>query len=343
MRARVGKVFLVSVTAVLVVTAVAKLYSATGTVRILSLEDPLLHVNNQRWGFCSVLRNSQRDRGGFGREATGFTLIELLVVIAVVAILAALLFPALARARRAAGVTVCENNLRQQELGLAMYASDSGAYPLYIGPGGPWPESLVPYVRQAWPTNDSLVADNGPVYAGPPGNSIYRCPGYDELEGFYSSRGAWVGAYGYNGGADRVQHGTDVLGGRIVVFPGGLGDDGNGQPVREAAVLDPAQMVALGDSMIMGVGNEPSEVIGVLSDPWFNFVQGFGAPTGGPGVAPPIPLNRPEQLMTRRHGGLWNMAFCDGHVENGPPQKYFNYASDDVLSLWNPDHKARRQ
>ncbi len=47
MRARVGKVFLVSVASMLVVTAAAKLYSATGTARILSLEDPILHMNNR--------------------------------------------------------------------------------------------------------------------------------------------------------------------------------------------------------------------------------------------------------------------------------------------------------
>ncbi|MEI6521714.1 MAG: prepilin-type N-terminal cleavage/methylation domain-containing protein, partial [bacterium] len=87
----------------------------------------------------------------------GFTLIELLVVISIIAILAAILFPVIARAREKAHTTTCVSNQRQISATLLMHAQDHEEMFITVGSDA-WPTSLGNY-------NDTAMY-NCPTYTG---------------------------------------------------------------------------------------------------------------------------------------------------------------------------------
>jgi prepilin-type N-terminal cleavage/methylation domain-containing protein/prepilin-type processing-associated H-X9-DG protein len=83
-----------------------------------------------------------KNRNLRGNLARGFTLIELLVVIAIIAILAAMLLPALARAKESGKRIACLNNLRQLSLAAQMYVSDNQGFYPPSSTTDRWPDKL---------------------------------------------------------------------------------------------------------------------------------------------------------------------------------------------------------
>jgi prepilin-type N-terminal cleavage/methylation domain-containing protein/prepilin-type processing-associated H-X9-DG protein len=107
-----------------------------------------------------------------------FTLIELLLVIAIIAILAAMLLPALSKAKETAKAATCKNNLRQWGLATQLYATDHQDYLPTDGSASgsstaagwyvdlPKQLSLPIYAEMPWRTNANID----------PGKSVWICP-----------------------------------------------------------------------------------------------------------------------------------------------------------------------
>src|SRR3954468_12162584 len=108
------------------------------------------------------------------RKRRAFTLVELLVVVGVIAILIALLMPALTRARESARRTACASNLRQLSMAFAMYYRDNGQRYPNSAHVGAQPEDWI-YWQSSRELGDSPIARY--LNTGDPEG--FRCPSDD--------------------------------------------------------------------------------------------------------------------------------------------------------------------
>jgi prepilin-type N-terminal cleavage/methylation domain-containing protein/prepilin-type processing-associated H-X9-DG protein len=215
----------------------------------------------------------------------GFTLIELLVVIAIIAILAAILFPVFAAARKKAGATACLSYTTQFGKAAIMYAGDfDDKYPCYIN----WSSGSNWTIQLWWTTLQPYIKSR----------DVYRCVLTGNPK---ESNGAWdTPPYGrsiWGGLFDEWQfagfRGSHTINGWMynTLFPHPL-SSGNqySKGLKLSAVLEPARTMLFSDGLWVDAWPESS---GTLN----------------PGT------DNVGRIYIARHADGVNMAFGDGHAK----------------------------